>query len=179
MDVEYEITPDDLYAFQLRAVQKSPMVKRTRRNTYIALLLAILVFAIVPAIGPGGFDRSRISLGFFSYFFVLVATLTWFFEKRITRRGILDLIRQEQPDKGQLGRHKLKLDETGLVESTAVGESRILWSGVHRIEHDPDYIYIYTAPSAAHLIPRRSFNSENEAEQFLQLALSSGKPVTL
>jgi hypothetical protein len=179
MEVEYELTPDDLFAFQLRAVQKSPTVKRTRRNTYIALLFAILVFAIVPAIGPGGFDPSRVSLGFFSYFFALIAALTWLFEKRMTRRAIVDLVKEEKPDKGQLGRHKLRLDETGLVESTAVGEARILWSGVDRIEHDPDYIYIYTAPSAAHLIPRRSFTSENEAEQFLQLALSSAKAVTV
>ena len=179
MEIEYELTPDDLYAFQLRAVQKSPMVKRTRRNTYIALLFAILVFAIVPAIGPWGFDPSRVSLGFFVYFFTLVAVLTWFFEKRITRRGILEVIKEEKAEKGRLGRHNLKLDETGLVESTAVGEARTLWSGVDRIEHDPDYIYIYTAPAAAHVIPRRSFNSDNEAEQFLQLALSSAKAVTV
>jgi hypothetical protein len=179
MEVEYELTPDDLYAFQLRAVHKSPIAKRTRRNTYIALLAAILIFAIMPAIGPRGFDLSHVSFGFFSYFFALIAALTWFFEKRMTRRGIVDLIKEEKPDQGQLGRHKLKLDETGLVESTAVGEARVLWSGVHRVEHDPDYIYIYTAPSAAHLIPRRSFSSENEAERFLQLALSSAKAVTV
>src|SRR5215208_3546675 len=171
MEIEYDITAEDLYAFQLRAVQKSPIVKRTRRNTYIALLFAILVFAIVPAIGPGGFDPSRVSVGFFFYFFVLIAALTWFFEKRLTRRGILEVIKEEKPDKGRLGRHKLKLDETGLVETTAVGEARTLWGGVDRIEHDPGYIYIYTAPGAAHVIPRRSFNSHNEAEQFLQLAL--------
>jgi hypothetical protein len=155
------------------------MVKRTRRNTYIALLLAILVFAIVPAIGPHGFDPSRVSLGFYSYFLALVAALTWFFEKRMTRSGILDLLKEERPDKGQIGKHKVKLDETGLVASTAVSESRTLWSGVHRVEHDPDYIYIYTAATAAHVIPKRSFNSEDEAERFLQLALSSANAVTV
>jgi len=115
------------------------------------------------------------SLGFFVYFFALIAALTWFFEKRMTRHGILEVMKEEKPEKGRLGTHKLKLDETGLVESTAVGESRTLWGGVDRIEHDPDYIYIYTAPAMAHVIPRRSFNSPNEAEQFLQLALSSAK----
>jgi len=179
MEIEYDITAEDLYAFQLRAVQKSPIVKRTRRNTYIALLFAILVFAIVPAIGPRGFDPSRVSIGFFSYFFALVAALTWFVERRMTRRGISDIIKEEKQDKGRLGRHKIKLDDTGLVESTAVGEARTLWSGVDRVEHDPEYIYIYTAPGAAHVIPRRSFNSDNDAEQFLQLALSSAKAVSV
>jgi hypothetical protein len=56
MSVEYELTRDDLYAFQLRAVQRSPIAKRARRNMYLYLLLAVAILAIVPAIGPGGYD---------------------------------------------------------------------------------------------------------------------------
>ena len=172
MEVEYELTPDDLYAFQFRAVEKSPIVKRTRRNAYIALLLAVLILTVLPAIGSDGFDPSRLSLGFFFGFFGLVAALTWFFDRRMTRRGILDFIKQEKPEKGLIGRHKVKLEETGLVESTAVGEARTSWRGVDRIEDDPDYIYLYTTPSAALVIPRRSFNSVADADQFLQFAVA-------
>jgi hypothetical protein len=148
-------------------------VKRTRRNAYLALLLAILILTILPAIGRDGFDASQVSVGFFFYFFAFVAALTWFLDRRMTRRGIHDLIKQEKPEKGQLGRHKVKLDESGLVESTAVGEARTFWRGVDRIEHDPNYIYIYTAPSAAIVVPRRSFNSVADAEQFLQFAVAA------
>jgi hypothetical protein len=62
------------------------------------------------------------------------------------------------------------LNEAGLVESTAVGESRCSWAGVDRVEHDQQYIYIYTAPHAAHIIPKCAFNNLHEAESFYQLA---------
>jgi hypothetical protein len=176
--VDYELTPDDLNAFQLRAIQRSPSAKRTRRNTYIYLFAGVLLLAIVPAIGPGGFDISRVSFGFLVGFFALVASLTWFFEKRLTRRAISDLVKEEKPDKGQLGRHTLRLDDAGMVESTAVGESRTSWAGVDRVEKDPDYIFIYTAPHAALVIPRHAFSSADESEKFFQFAAASRSGVT-
>jgi hypothetical protein len=71
------------------------------------------------------------------------------------------------------------LNEAGLVESTAVGESRCSWAGVDRVEHDQQYIYIYTAPHAAHIIPKRAFNNLHEAESFYQLAKVSKKSAAL
>src|SRR6266545_6539519 len=117
MEVEYELTRDDLYAFQHRALQKSPIAKRARRKMYIYLFVAVLLLAIVPAIGPGGFDVSQVSLGFLVGFFALVALLSWFFERRLSKRAILDLIKEEKPDKGQLGKHTVKLDASGVLET--------------------------------------------------------------
>jgi len=62
------------------------------------------------------------------------------------------------------------LNEAGLVERTVVNESRHSWTGVDRVEHDQKYIYVYTAPHAALIIPKRAFNNLQEAESFYQLA---------
>jgi hypothetical protein len=88
----------------------------------------------------------------------------------MTHSAIRQLLKEEKPDKGQLGRHTVKLEETGVAESTAVGEQRTSWAGIDRIEHDPDYIYIYTTPMAAVVIPKRAFSSPVEAEKFHDLA---------
>jgi hypothetical protein len=132
----------------------------------------VVLFAIVPAIGADGFVISRISFGF-----ILIATpfaflLQWFLERLVVRHAIRSLLRDERPGRGQLGRHRLVLGEDGLVESTAVNESRTAWSGVDRVEQSADYIFIYTSPAAAHVIPKRAFSDPQEADAFFRLARS-------
>lgn len=170
LEVEYVLTPDDLHAFQLRAVQRSPIAKRSRRNMYIGLFLAIVILSIVPAIGSDGFVIARVSVGFIVITFAVVALLTWLIEKRMTHSAIRQLVKEEKPDKGQLGRHTVKLEEAGVVASTEVGEQRTAWRGIDRVEQDPKYIFIYTTPAAAHVIPKRAFASPSDAEKFCELA---------
>jgi YcxB-like protein len=43
---------------------------------------------------------------------------------------------------------------------------------VDRIEQNPDYIFIYTSPLAAHIIPNRAFRDARETEAFFRLSLS-------
>jgi hypothetical protein len=170
--IEYELTRDDLYAFQWRAAFHSPRGRRMRKWAYLGWLLAIVLFAIIPAIGPGGFDISQVSIIFILIAFPIVALFQWFFETRTMGRLINRLIDDEKPGRGQLGRHRLTLSEDGVVERTAVNEQRTSWIGVDRVEQNADYIFIYTSPAAAHMIPRRAFRNPQEAEAFYQLALT-------
>lgn len=169
MQVEYELTPDDLYHFQWRANFHSPSAKRTQRKFYLYLTLAFLALTLLPAIGSDGLEISHVNLWWFLPLPVLFVT-GWIVMRWQTRRAILELVKEEKPGRGQLGTHKVILNEAGLVESTAVGESRCSWAGVDRVEYDRQYIYIYTAPHAAHIIPKRAFNNLHEAESFYQLA---------
>jgi hypothetical protein len=170
MEVDYELTREDLYAFQWRAVFASPRGRRARRKVYLIWLLALVLVSIVPAIGPDGFVISRVSFTFLVVAFPIVALAQWYLERRLVRRAILQLLQEEKPGRGQLGRHRMVLSEEGVVEGTAVGESRSSWAGVDRIEQNPDYIFIYTAAAAAHVIPKRAFRDLQEAESFYQLA---------
>jgi hypothetical protein len=169
MEVEYELTADDLYAFQWQAAFRSPIGRRARRKVYAFWLLALFLFSALPAIGPDGFVISRVNFTFLLVAFPAVALAQWYLERRLMRRAILQLLKEEKPGKGQLGRHTVVLSEGGVVESTAVGESRTSWAGVDRIEQNPEYIFIYTSPVAAHVIPKRAFRDMQEAESFYQL----------
>jgi hypothetical protein len=168
MDIEYELTRDDLYAFQWRAAFRSPRGRRSRRTVYIYWLVALLIFATLPAIGADGFTISRVNFGFVLVAYPIVALAQWWWERWLMRRAILRLIRDEKPDRGQLGLHRLVLDEEGVLERTAVGESRTAWAGVHRVEQDDRYIYLYTSSAAAHVIPKRAFADPGDAEAFYQ-----------
>jgi len=147
MQVEYELTPDDLYAFQCRAVFESPLGRR-----------------------PDGFVLSRMNFTFIVIALPIVFVAQWYLERRLVRRAILRLLKEEKSGRGQLGKHRILVNEDGVIESTAVGESRTSWAGVDRIEQNPDYIFIYTSPSAAHLIPKREFRDLHETEAFYRLS---------
>jgi hypothetical protein len=170
VEVEYELTPDDLYHFQWRACFHTSSAKRKKLKLYLYLLLIFVFLSVLPAFGSDGFDFSYVNFKWILFFFPVFVVVMWIFERRQTRRAILELLKEEKPGRGQLGTHKVILNEAGLVESTAVGESRCSWPGVDRVEHDQQYIYIYTAPHAAHIIPKRAFNNLHEAESFYQLA---------
>jgi hypothetical protein len=170
LDVEYDITRDDLYAFQWRAAFRSATARRARRAVYLGWLLAIVLYAFLPAIGPHGITPSQVSLTFIVTALVIVFLLQWSLDRWLVRRAIRQLLKDERPDRGQLGRHRLTLGEEGLSESTAVGESRTTWAGVDRVEQNRDYIYIYTSPAAAHVVPKRAFGSVEQADAFYRLS---------
>ena len=170
MEVEYELTFDDLYAFQWRAIFASPRGRRATRKVYLLWLLAVLLISIVPAIGADGFAISRVNFTFLVIAFPIVVLAQWYLERRLMRRAILRLLKEEKPGRGLIGKHRMVVSEDGLFERTAVGESRTSWAGVDRIEQNPEYIFIYTSPVAAHVIPKRAFRDMQEAEGFYHLS---------
>lgn len=169
MDIEYQITLDDLYAFQWRAVYRTAAGRRARRHVYGTLLLLFLVIAIVPSISPDGIDFAWINWLLVAVVFPISAGAYWLLERWQMRRAIRAYVRREHPEKGQIGRHRLVLDDEFVTESTAVGETRTAWEGIDRVEQDDDYIFIYTSPSAAHVVPKRIFTG-TQAEEFFQEA---------
>jgi len=170
MEVEYEITVDDLYAFHWRAAYSSASARRSRYKNYAYSFLALILVSSLFSFGTNEFVISRANLYFVVVPFLAVVLAYFFLERRMTRRLILQLVKKEKPDRGQLGRHKVVLSEGGVVESTAVGESRTSWAGVDRIEQNPDYIFLYTSPAGAHIIPKRAFRDKQEIEGFYQLS---------
>ena len=170
MEVEYELTPDDLYAFQWHGAFVSSSGRRARRTAYLLWVLAVLLFAIVPAIGADGFTISRVSFTFILVAIAIGFLFQWLMERWLMRRAIRQLVKDEKPGKGLLGRHRIVVSRDGLIESTAVGESRTSWAGVDRIEQDPHYIFIYTSLVAAHVIPKRAFRDPQEADAFYRFS---------
>jgi hypothetical protein len=132
----------------------------------------VVLFAIVPAIGADGFSVSRISFGFIAVALAIVFLFQWCLERWVIRHAIRQLLKDERPDRGQLGRHRVILSDDGVVESTAVNQSRTAWAGVDRVEQSSDYIFLYTSPAAAHVIPKRAFKDAEQAEAFFRRARS-------
>jgi hypothetical protein len=170
MEVEYDLTPDDLYAFQWRSVFVSPRGRRARRTAHLVWVLLVLLFATLPVIGANGVAFSRVNLTVILVTTLVVLLFAWSLERWLIRLTILKQLKHEKPGKGLLARHRIVLSQDGLIESTAVGESRTSWAGVDRIEQDPHNIYIYTSLAAAHVIPKRAFRNPQETDAFYQFS---------
>ena len=178
VEIEYELTPDDIYHFQWRASFRSRSTKRHKLKYFLYSLLIFTAFTLLPALGSDDFEISHVNVWWFLPFPIFVVSV-FIVERWLTRRVISEELKKEKPGQGQLGAHKISLNEAGLVESTAVNESRHSWAGVDRVEHDEKYIYIYTAPHAAHIIPKRAFNNLQEADSFYQLARLSKESASM
>lgn len=73
---------------------------------------------------------------------------------------------------GVLGEHLIEISEKGVYESTSVNEGLHFWQGVHSIRQDNRYIFIFIATTMAHSIPKRSFSSPREADEFFNRAIA-------
>jgi hypothetical protein len=57
-----------------------------------------------------------------------------------------------------------------LIEVTAVNEARNLWPGFYKVTDAANHIFIFVAPNAAHIIPKRAFTDKESALRFYQRA---------
>lgn len=169
MEIQYELTREDLYAFQWRAAYTSPRARRLRWKPYLYWFIALLLFSLMPSIGADGFSLS-VDFSILLVGFPIVALATWYLTRRGVRGVILQMLKDEKTEKGQLGEHRVVLEDSRVVESTAVNETSTAWAGIDRIEQDSDYIFIYTSPNQAHIIPKRAFNDVTAAEAFYELS---------
>lgn len=170
MEIEYELTKEDLYAFQWRSAYSSPRARRMAWKPYLFLFIVVLLVSLMGSIGTDGFTFSLVHFSLLFVVFPIVALITWLTTRITMRRFINQILKEEKPERGQLGKHRVVLQDSGLVESTAVNESSRAWTGIDRIEQDSNYIYIYTAPLMAIVIPKRAFKDAAAAEAFYEFS---------
>ena len=166
-ELDYELTRDDLFAFQWYATHKSRTALRLQKRTRVLYIIVGVVLTLLMA--PW---RHWILLVGFIIATVVYVVISRALIRFMTRRAIDDLLNDEAPNKGLLGRHHLRIDEFGVTESTTVGESRVAWPGVDRIERIDHALLLYITPTAAHVIPRRVFSTPDDEESFFQLVKS-------
>jgi hypothetical protein len=76
---------------------------------------------------------------------------------------------------GVLTSHAVTLNESGVSEATASGNSNQNWKSVIDVRRTRDFILIYTQRHAAHVIPLNAFASHQAADDFYKFALHHWK----
>ena len=119
MEIEYELTREDLYAFQWRSAYSSPRARRRAWKPYFFLFIVVLLVSLMGGIGADGFTFSFVKFSLLFVVFPIVALAIWLTTRITMRRFINQTLKEEKPERGQLGKHKVELQDSGVVESTA------------------------------------------------------------
>lgn len=153
MKIRYEVTIDDLIAFNRIHFSHSPTARRQRRQAIgnvIFIMIAIVVGMFVVA-----FERDDEALmvsgaGVAIFTIVFLIRLPAMTQKRMDRQ--IRRLFQEGDNKNMLGVQELALEDGLLVNRTAVSESRTKLDAVQRILTQDDYTFIYVSAISAHVI---------------------------
>lgn len=171
MEVEYEITLDDLVEFNMYALKHHPeLMKRLKSNRIC--LIATLVISPLAAIFC--FIKGYTSFAIFFLSLIVISALCYwyFYTDSQLRKKIKKAVLKEHvsiPNE-EICRKKISISETGINTASVYGEGLSKWSAISEIVRTDDYIYLSFKPGKAQIIPKRAFINDAAFNQFAQTA---------
>jgi hypothetical protein len=167
MQVQFTITLDDILAFNRYCVQHLPTYKRTYRTLLISVPVIFVLIALALSI-------NTYRPPWLAWIIAFVAVVAWpFIWPRRYQKTMDEFVMktmQTGQNRSMLGVHTVTLSEQGLRATSEVSESSITWSGIERIEQDDQYIYLFVAATAAHIVPKRALVTMEQASDFYHTA---------
>ena len=165
MDIEYEITMNDLLNFNLYHLGQSSILRRFRIVVQFlvpAILIVILMLTVLT-------DNFSIILTFVC---VVVSIFCLFLYpsyypkhlKKATRK-----VCKERINKTSICRHKLSLTPNGITEISVWRKKWEHWKVIEKVRSTDDYVFIYNSAVSAYLVPRRAFHDESQYEEFMRI----------
>jgi hypothetical protein len=173
MTVEYEITKDDLSAFNLYHHLHSPTARQQYlRSWLVPAFIGLLIFGGIWYLA----DRERDTplrtfldlLPLFSFVPLYLLYFPWAYRRKL-RRIIAGMVSEGQ-NRGLFSRHRVTISPEGVTDSDELGQASTVWRAVERVVAANEHAYIYTNALAAIIVPRRAFASPLDFEEFVRTA---------
>jgi hypothetical protein len=155
MELEYEVTLEDVTAFALFHHAHSPHLRRRRRLLRVGLAGTLVLVAAVVATLARSPLLATVGLAFALAFY-------WMFPRRY-ERGLRESVAKmyaEGKNLDVLGKTKLSLDDAFIVESTATRDVRTRWSAVEALVDTDLHLFIYVTGSTALVVPKRDLPAQ-------------------
>ncbi len=173
MTAEFEITRDDLVAFNQFHNRHSPMA---RRQFLIAWLLPVVAWFLVFSVIWYFADKHRGTplrtlldlLPLLSFVPIYLLYFPWAYRRKL--RKLVGGMVSEGRNRGLLGWHRVGISPTEITEANGHGQTSIRWSGIERVAAENGLAFIYTSAISAIIVPERAFPDPVEFEQFLRQA---------
>ena len=159
--LSYEITVDDLVAFNRYHRESSPTMKRLRlrRQWGGGLLTAVVMGAVGVLTRSGEVIFWGVFLGV-AYAVIFSALWRGRLEKSVRK------LYSEGNNEGVIGGRVMEIGEKGIVERTGYSETRTSWSGIKRIVSTKGYTFVYFSAATANIIPHKGV-VEGDYEAFI------------
>ena len=138
-----------------------------QRSTYLAILMIAFILFAVTAHSKG----MPVNFGqWLTYVFVSICGgVGGIIGGFIT--STLFILLSSKSTNGVLGTHYYEITPTGLLESTSANEGLSKWQGIQYIRVLNSYVVIQISGFLYHVVPKRSFASDEEFREFCDLAI--------
>jgi YcxB-like protein len=164
MEIEYTLTPEDVKAFSRYHHRTSSL---TRRSIQMRIMWGMLASAMLVCTFyrmMGGWTLIIVAL------FWLLYLLTYPSLIQMNINAYVKRIQKEGKNKAVWNKHRLTINAEELIEKSEVEETHLRWTGIERLAENSDYIFIYVTTVSAHVIPKRYFSDNAQAQLFYQTA---------
>ena len=161
VELDYEITLDDMADFAVYHHRQSRTVRRQRRQA-LSLTMALALLACMT--GPWTLSSAMFCM-------TLVGLLAAFHSS--SPHALREQARRaysEGKNLGTVGRQHLVLSAMNVTRINAVSETKIRWSAVERVEVTSEHLFIYVGATSAVAVPRRAFSSDEAWARFADVA---------
>lgn len=153
MKIKYEVTCEDVMAFNIEHLKKTASIKKLQgrnRNAIASLyaLIAIALFIYESTYWP------------FAWMLMFIAILWFLFYPKAWELRVTKKIRKIFKDKESIV-NELEFNNDGIRAKSAKQEGLIPWTAVKRIISGDQYLFLYLTDDDAIIIPRK------EVEDFL------------
>ena len=167
LEAEFEMTVEDVLAFNVYHNAHSPAVRRA----YQLILLLFLLMALMLCLLIAGHPTAVVPIG------ILVLYILGFglfvqsqpYRRWRVRRWVAKLLR-EGGNKSMLGHQKVSLNREGLTQTNPCGLTQTKWFGVERVVVTDDHAFIYLSAISASVIPKRAFPGDADFNRFVEQA---------
>lgn len=160
MTLHYSLTLPDLMGWQLYQLSRNKLLWACYFLWVLFIAHGILTLpsmAAAPILGKS--ILVLFAAGIIALLFALVMTLIVF----------LTLVFRS--NRGLIGKHELVINEAGVREKTEFNDSLFRWSGFHKLISTTHYFYLYVNEGSVHVVPKRSFASEQACDSFEKVIL--------
>jgi len=162
MKITIDITKEDYWKFNQYTMFQMP---RYRTKTYFSLIVFPFIIVILLNYVVHNWAYA-IVVGLISGIFIDIYVIF------SMKRRIMKLV-DNSP--GIIGEHIVEVNASGLYSSTSINQSQYLWNGIQELRQNQEFIYIYINNIQGFIIPKRSFASKAEENEFMRAVMDNWK----
>lgn len=165
VEIQYEVTMEDMIEFDRYHMAHSPTVRRFLRTARLLVPVAFVAIGIATSVAGGSFTSLAVfGLGSLLWFLFMPALLGRARAKHARR------MLSEGEGRGLLGKCTLSIAVDGLRVVREAGESTFAWCAVDSIVTAERHVYIYVSAISALVIPKDAFADRARCEWFVERA---------
>ena len=175
MEVEYELTPEDLIAFQRYHRQSAPQPQQ--RGGPANTLVGTVIFISVATMASFFFLSDNPTAAWYLTMVPFIglgaalAMLGMIVHVRLTApRLLFRAMQQGRNAEKFLGWRRLSIDAEAVRSASDFAASTYLWHGIDQVGTTLDHAFFYINTTTAIVVPRRAFRDDRAFDEFLEAA---------